>query len=253
MMRKWSPDQSGTSAGRSTGVVRGAAADEVRSARFDAGFHRHAQLAPEVVEQLRAEAQAAGYAAGWAEGRQAAELAAREARDAFAAESAAIVAAQEATARRVLGALAGAVDRLEQRAIPSVENMQAQLVEAAFELAESIVGRELATATEPGRDAIARALAFAPAGRSAVARLHPMDAATLPSTAVVEGRDVVVVADPALAPGDAVVECDATTVESRIAVGLERARAAVTALAAVLEAETPRASDSSLEPNGEQA
>jgi flagellar assembly protein FliH len=255
MMRKWSPDQAGSPVGRpsgSTGIVRGAAADEVRSARFDTGFHRHAQLAPEVVEQLRAEAQAAGYAAGWAEGRRAAELAAREARDAFAAESAAIVAAQEATARRVLAALAGAVDRFEQRTIPSVETMQAQLVEAAFALAESIVGRELATATEPGRDAITRALAFAPAGRSAVARLHPMDAATLPSTAVIEGRDVVVVADPALAPGDAIVECDASTVESRIAAGLERARNTVTALVAALDAtEIPR--ESQTDPNGEQA
>jgi flagellar assembly protein FliH len=236
-MRKWSPDLPGTPAGRSTGVVRGAAADEVRSVRFDAGFHRHAQLAPEVVEQLRAEAQSAGYAAGWAEGRRAAELAAREAREAFAAESAAIAAAQEEVARRVLGALAGAVDRFEQRAIPSVETMQAQLVDAAFALAESIVGRELATAEDPGRDANVRALAFCPPGRSAVARLHPMDAATLPGTAVVEGRDVVVVADPALAPGDAVVECDASTVESRITAGQDRARAAVTALTAAMTIE----------------
>jgi flagellar assembly protein FliH len=252
MMRKWSPDLSGPPAGRSTGqtgIVRGAAAEEVRSARFDTGFHRHAQLAPEVVDQLRAEAQAAGYAAGWAEGRQAAELAAREAREAFAAESAAIKAAQEATARYVLGALAGAVDRFERQAIPSVENMQAQLVDAAFALAETIVGRELVTATEPGRDAIARALAFAPPGRSAVARLHPMDAATLPSTATVDGRDVVVVADPALAPGDAVVECDASTVESRIAAGLDRARAAVTALTAAMAADTA----STDQTNGEQA
>ena len=207
--------------------MRGAAADEVRSARFDAGFHRHAQLAPEVVEQLRAEAQSAGYAAGWAEGRRAAELAAREAREAFAAESAAIAAAQEQVARRVLGALAAAVDRFEQRAIPSVEDMQAQLVDAAFALAESIVGRELATAEDPGRDAIARALAFCPPGRSAVARLHPMDAATLPGTAVVEGRDVVVVADPAIAPGDAIVECEASTIESRLDAAMERARQAL--------------------------
>src|SRR5688500_15463277 len=134
MMRKWSPDLTGPPAGRSTGVVRGAAAEEVRSARFDAGFHRHAQLAPEVVEQLRADALPAGYAAGWAEGTQAAELAAREAREVVAAESAAIKTAQEATARYVLGALAGAVDRFERQAIPSVENMQAQLVDAAFAL-----------------------------------------------------------------------------------------------------------------------
>jgi flagellar biosynthesis/type III secretory pathway protein FliH len=65
-----------------------------------------------------------------------------------------------------------------------------------------------------------------------------MDAATLPGTAVVEGRDVVVVADPALAPGDAVVECDASTVESRIAAGLSRAREAVTALTAAITIES---------------
>src|SRR6186997_2899599 len=114
MMRKWSPEPAGSSGStrwRSAGVVRGTAAQGVRSARFDAGFHRHAQLAPEVVDELRAQAQAAGFAAGWAEGRRAAGLAAREAREAFAAESAAIAAAQEDGARRVLGALAAAVDR----------------------------------------------------------------------------------------------------------------------------------------------
>jgi flagellar assembly protein FliH len=229
-MTRWSPE---TGAGRVGGhrsiaaVVRGEEADTARTARFDVGFSRHSSLPAEVVEQLTAEAQAAGYAAGWAEGRREAELAARKARDAFAAEVAAITAAQGATARRVLGALAGAVDRFEQRATPAVEHMQAELVDAAFALADSIIGRELATAAEPGRDAIARALAFAPPGRSAVARLSPADAATLPGTAVVEGRDVVVVADPALEPGDAIVECDASTIESRIGAGLSRARQAL--------------------------
>jgi flagellar biosynthesis/type III secretory pathway protein FliH len=34
----------------------------------------------------------------------------------------------------------------------------------------------------------------------------------------------VVVADPALAPGDAVVECDASTIESRLDAAMDRAR-----------------------------
>jgi flagellar assembly protein FliH len=227
-MTRWSADPRGFRAAGVTALVKGGEeADTARSVRFDAGFAQHTALPEDVLERLRSEAQAAGYAAGWAEGRQAAEQIARDARDAFAAEAAEITAAQEEAARRVLGALADAVDRFEQRAIPAVENLQRELVEAAFVLARLIVGRELATATEPGRDAIARALAFAPSGRSAVARLSPVDAATLPSTATVEGRDIVVVADPALAPGDAIVECEASTIESRLSAAIERAREAL--------------------------
>jgi flagellar assembly protein FliH len=108
-----------------------------------------------------------------------------------------------------------------------VEDLQDQLVEAAFALAEFVIGRELATATEPGRDAVARALAFAPPGRGAAVRLNPADAATLPGTATVAGRDIVVVADPAIAPGDAIVECEASTIESRLDAAMERARQAL--------------------------
>jgi flagellar assembly protein FliH len=227
MMTRWSPDSREFRATNTTAVVRDAAEDTVRSVRFDAGFAQYAALPADMVAKLRSEAQATGYAAGWAEGRQAAELASRDARDAFAAEAAEITAAQEKSARRVLSALAAAVERFEQRAAPAVEDLERDLVAAAFALAEAIVGRELATAVEPGRDALARALALAPAGRGAVARLNPADAATLPGTVTVDGRDIVVVADPALAPGDSVVECEASTIESRLDAALERARQAL--------------------------
>lgn len=226
-MTRWSADPRSFRVAGTTALVKGEDADTARSVRFDAGFAQHAALPEELAERLRSEAQATGYAAGWSEGRQAAELAAREARDAFAAEAAEITAAQEETAVRVLGGLADAVTRFEQEAIPAVENLQMELVEAAFELARMIIGRELTTATEPGRDAIARALAFAPPGHAAVARLSPHDAATLPGTITLEGRDVVVVADPALAPGDAIVECEASTIESRLGAAMERARLAL--------------------------
>jgi flagellar assembly protein FliH len=227
-MTRWSADpRAYRSTGTTAPVRKDATDDSVRSVRFDAGFGQHAALSPEIVDRLRSEAQSAGFAAGWAEGRQAAEAAAREAREAFAAEAAALADATEEGARLVLGAVADAVSRFEQRAIPAVEDMQDQLVEAAFALAEAIVGRELATAAEPGRDAIARALALAPPGRGVLVRMNPADAASMPGTTAVEGRDVVVVADPALAPGDAIVECETSTIESRLGAAMERARQAL--------------------------
>jgi flagellar assembly protein FliH len=217
-MTRWSPD---------SGVVRAADAGTVQAARFDVPLTLGPQLPGEMAEKLRKDAQAAGYAAGWAEGRRAVEEGAREARARFDAEARAALAAQEEVVARVLGAVMAAVDRFEQRALPSIEGMQADLVGAAFSLAEAIISRELATATEPGRDALTRALAFAPPGRAAVVRMNPADAGTLPGTLSIDGRDLVIVADPALQPGDAIVECDATTIESCVATAVERARAAL--------------------------
>lgn len=215
-MTRWSPEP---------GVVRAADAGTVQAARFDVPLTLGPQLPGELAEKLRKEAQAAGYAAGWAEGRRAAEEGAREARARFDAEARAALAAQEEVVARVLGAVMAAVERFEQRAVPSIEGMQGDLVRAAFTLAETIIGRELASATDPGRDAVERALAFAPPGRAAIVRMSPSDAGTLPGTFSTQGRDLVIVADPTLTPGDAIVECDATTIESRLQDSIARARA----------------------------
>jgi flagellar assembly protein FliH len=217
-MTRWSPE---------SGVVRAADATTVQAARFDVPLTRGPQLPAEIAERLRKEAQAAGFAAGWAEGRRAAEVGAREARARFDVEARAALAAQEEVVARVLGTVMAAVERFEQRALPAVEGMEADLVAAAFALAEAIIARELATADDPGRDALRRALAFAPPGRAAIVRMSPADAGTLPGTFSADGRDLVILSDPALDPGDAVVECDATTIESRVGDGLARARAAL--------------------------
>jgi flagellar assembly protein FliH len=226
-MSRWSPEPgAGAGAGTAT-VVHAAAAATVPVARFDVPLGGGLKLPAELAERLRSQAQAAGYAAGWAEGRRAADEATREARAEFAAQAQAAAAQAEARTGQVLRAVADAVARFEQRSAPALADLSAQLVEAAFALAEAIVGRELATATEPGRDALMRALLLAPAGRAVLVRMHPEDAATLPSTSTVDGRDVVVVADPSLGRGDAVLDCDATTVDARIGAAVERAKAAL--------------------------
>jgi flagellar assembly protein FliH len=213
-----------TFSAHTVGIMRGAATGAVHAARFDVPLGERPQLPTDLTRRLRAEAQAAGYAAGWAEGRRAAEDEARAARERFAAEARAAAAVQQVAAAEILHTVAAAVDAFERRAAPSIAGMEADLIAAAFALAETIIGRELATASEPGGDALRRALAFAPPGRAALVRLNPADAATLPSTLTADGRDLVLIADATLALGEAVVECDATTVEARIGAALDRAR-----------------------------
>lgn len=226
-MNRWSADTMGTLSSHTPNVVRGAAAGTVVTARFDVPLGERLQLPTGVGERLRAEAQAAGFAAGWAEGRRKAEDEARVARATFAAQAQAALAAREVDTARLLGAVAAAVERFEWRAVPAVAGIEDDLVAAAFALAESIIGRDLATAAEPGRDALARALALAPPSKAAVVRMNPADAAGLRELTTIDGRDILVVADSSLASGDAVVDCDSTSIDARISTGLERARAAL--------------------------
>lgn len=200
-------------------------AGTVTAARFQTDLRGQKTLPAEVSARLRAEAHAAGYAAGWAQGRREADVAATADRERYAAEAHAAAEAQASTVERAVRALAGAAQSLERRAVPAATDIEDTIVRAAFALAEAIVVRELATATEPGRDALARAMALAPAGRPVTVRLSPADHATLAvSTVDTDGRTVTVVADPGLAPGDAVAECDATTIEARLGDALDRVR-----------------------------
>jgi flagellar assembly protein FliH len=217
-------------------VIRGAgetgdAAGGVRSARFDVPLGERPRLPTEVSQRLHLEARSAGFAAGWAEGRRAAGEEARVARIQFEAEAAAAIAAttaaHEAAAADALRGLVAAAGRYEEQYVPVVADMEADLIAAAFALAEAIVGRELALATEPGQEALRRALRFAPAGQPVEARLSPAEAAAFPAVSTVDDREVIIVPDPALKPGDAVIRCDATTIESRIDAAIARAREAL--------------------------
>ena len=203
-------------------VIRGA---QVGRAAFDTDLARHLALPVDVAERLRVEAQSAGYAVGWAQGRQEAEVRARAERDQLAAETRQAIAAQEAVLTQALSAVADSVTRLEGRLTHAVQGLEDEIVAAAFELAQAIVGRELSVVGEAGsRATMARALALAPAGRPAVVKLSPADAALLAGTSTVDGREISVIADASLQPGDAVVECDATTVDARLAAAVQRAK-----------------------------
>lgn len=162
-------------------------------------------------------AHAAGYEAGYADGRREAE---KEARD---------------TERAVLARVERAVSALERSADAArsaYEERGAELVRVvpgfAFDLLEALFGRESELALDPGRDAIARALALDESTLPAVARLSPDDAATIGElTDLAPSRSLTVVADPAVEPGGALVEIGSTTIDSQLSPALERVRAVI--------------------------
>jgi flagellar assembly protein FliH len=216
-------------------VLRGERADLVSEVRFGTDLRR--LRATGTVLAADSEARAAGYAAGWAEGMRAAAVAARADADQAIAAARAATVAQSARITTAVASITAAAGRLDQRVAPELRDLEHLIVAAAFALAEAVIARELATATEPGADAIARALAVAPDGGPVTVRLHPADLATVtgtggvPGRTTVDGREIVLLADPGLQPGDAVADCDATSVDARIGAAVARMREVLSGVA----------------------
>ncbi|MFG1925794.1 FliH/SctL family protein [Cryptosporangium sp. NPDC048952] len=218
----------------SAGVLRGAAADVAVSASFHTDLGRVGGRVPRVpavdaeLAAVKEAAKAAGFAAGWAEGKRAAKVESEAAQRAADEETRRFQQARAAGLQRALQTIAAAANALEQRAAPSAMEIENELVSAAFVLAEAVLGRELALADSPGRDAVARALELVPVGRPVLVRVNPADHATLTAEAdhegplVIDGRTVTLEPDAALASGDAIAESDATVVDARLSAALLR-------------------------------
>jgi len=159
-----------------------------------------------------------GYAAGFAEGQAAAAEEFRRAER-----------VRDAEVERAVQALGTAVEASARALDERVDLLARALPGLVFELAEALVGRELAVSTDPGRDALARAMALHPSKEPVVARLHPDDIGRLGDLgALGDGREITVVPDPSVAPGDAVVEVGPSRIESRMAEALDRVRTVLT-------------------------
>jgi flagellar assembly protein FliH len=179
-----------------------------------------------VSAEVRQAARAEGYAVGWAEGRRAAEEAAILEATAAATARAEEAARSRAALASALEALGAAADTLEARAVVPAGDLGDAIVTGAFELAQTLLGRELALAADPGLDAIRRALVLLPENRPVTARLNPDDASVC-REGIAEaalGRDVLIVADPTVEPGGAIVDCDSSRVDAQLGPALERVR-----------------------------
>ncbi|WP_020143840.1 FliH/SctL family protein [Terracoccus sp. 273MFTsu3.1] len=175
-----------------------------------------------------AEGYTRGHAAGYAAGlrRAAADVAAREVER--TAEHAAALRAGQARTDRAVAVLDAAARALATRTTPVLEEVDAQLVSAALVLAEAVVGSELSDAPHAARAALARALSGPDASAVVAVRLHPDDLAHVSSATDASGAPTVsLVADTALAPGDAVAVYPDGELDARVGTALERARSVV--------------------------
>ncbi|GAB3583573.1 hypothetical protein GCM10027406_28410 [Leifsonia lichenia] len=178
----------------------------------------------EAVAQVDA-ARSRGYAAGYADGLRAAADeqrawraaadADREAEDAAAAERLAVLAAS----------LRNAAIELREATVPVLAEAENSLVDAAFSLAQAVVGDALADRVAAANAAVARVLDGDVAGAVSVVRLNPEDLAAIGAGAA--GDAVRLVADPTLAPGDAVGDLPDGWLDARIHSALDRAREAL--------------------------
>jgi flagellar assembly protein FliH len=158
-----------------------------------------------------------GYEAGYADGQRDAEALAKD--------------AERASALRLddaVSALLGSVDAARSAYEERFAELESAVPRFAFQLLEALIGRESELAVEPGREAVARALALDESTLPVVARLSPDDAETIGDLADrFAARPVTVVADPTVEPGGAVVEIGSTTIDTQLSRALGRVRAVI--------------------------
>ncbi|MCR6649605.1 MAG: flagellar assembly protein FliH [Cellulomonas sp.] len=173
--------------------------------------------------QVHSAARAEGFAAGYAAGARRAAVDAAAAAERVAAASAAAAVEQQEAAARALATLAAAAQAVRALTAPVLAESTATVHAAALELAEAVLGVELADDERSARAALARVLADEPGPGPVTVRLHPSDLATLQHLDAVP-EALRLEADPTLHRGDALAHHADGHLDARIGAALDRAR-----------------------------
>ncbi|WGL51935.1 FliH/SctL family protein [Nocardioides sp. BP30] len=199
---------------------------ELRSGAWTShGDHVTESLLGQVAAEVRSTAQAQGYSVGWSQGSRAAQAAVAEEAAAVAREVAARNA--EAEQRRAeehaaaIAALGKAADDVRDLLVALSARVEEQATTLAWELTSTLVERELAVADDA--DVVRRVLQVLPETGVATVRLHPATA-DADAVAALRGTGLSVIPDPSLGRADALVECDGSVADLRIAEAIERVR-----------------------------
>lgn len=179
----------------------------------------------EKVRVATAKGRDAGYEEGYAEGMSQARHDAQTAARKAAAAASVALREQKAALDGAVAAVTEAVQRLEAMTAAEFLPTERGIVEAAYRLAEVLVGREMQVAASPVRDAVLRAFRLAPEGEAVVLRLSPTEAdAVSDVVALAGGRQVTVVPDHGVAPGGCVLDAGCARIDARLETALARVR-----------------------------
>lgn len=189
-------------------VIRAAAANGIGIGRVEPAV---LELAAAPLDRVRDEAVRSGYE----EGRR---IAAEEA----AAASKRAAAEREKRIAAALAFLENAALVARAQASEELDRLAKSATSLALALTETILQRELELSSNPGAEAIERALAFVPGDAPAVARCNPADLALLDG---VTSPSITLVADPEIGRGGCILDTSVTFVDARIETAISRVRA----------------------------
>lgn len=204
-------------------------------AREAFGAARLTVVTDERVRQTQERAHVSGYAAGFAAGSRAAAEATQGLHERLLAQAAAAETAREEAHRAAVRALELAARAAVDRVVPVLDEARDLLHLRALELARAVLGAELRDVEHGATAALARAAQLPHDVRVQTVRMHPRDLAALTTAGrahggTVSGGDlagVTLVADPSLAPGDAVSTFEGGFFDARIETAFDRARTAL--------------------------
>ncbi|SEI83510.1 flagellar assembly protein FliH [Arthrobacter sp. yr096] len=173
-----------------------------------------------------------GHAAGYAAGMQAAAAQQLQLQQRLRREHEQMLDAERSALARALQLLQAAASAAQQRQEVAVADVQDVLAAGSMELAEAILGYELARGENTAHAALERALGTQGGGSTGVGRvtavrLHPRDLEVLKAAGAADIAGVQLQADATLNLGDAVGEYPNGWIDARIGAALERAKQAL--------------------------
>jgi flagellar assembly protein FliH len=183
-------------------------------------------LRDDKLQRAEDRARVRGHAAGHAAGLRAAELEAAALRARLEADYARLIEARMAELAAAGSALARAAAQLNARTAPVLAEADEALAAASLALTEALLGAASEDAYRFAKAALDRALRGADPDPVQRVRMNSDDLELLSETlAAAEGIEFI--ADPKLAPGDAVAELAEGVLDARLSSAVERARAAL--------------------------
>jgi flagellar assembly protein FliH len=173
-----------------------------------------------------------GHAAGYAAGMQAAAAEQLQLQQRLQHEHEEMLDAGRSALARAIQLLQAAADAAQKRQEIALADVQDVLAAGSVELAEAILGYELAHGENTARAALERALGTQGGGSTGVGRvtavrLHPRDLESLAAAGAADITGVELKADATLNPGDAVGEYPNGWIDARVGAALERAKQAL--------------------------